>query len=142
MSAMTTAEILIRAGTDREELGARVREAWIGWARRQPHPKRSWLVPFSQLSLAGQEADMTIGEQLFRAGWEAREAAGQPPPGYAVVLLAGSRCEEYPELSRCVMDVITGPGMTSGQAAEVARHAPPWTLPHRITVTSPGEFLR
>lgn len=67
--------------------------------------------------------------------------SGPAAPGYAVVLMAGSRCEEYPELSSCVMEVITAPGMTSGQAAEEARHAPPWTMPHRIAVTPPGEFL-
>jgi hypothetical protein len=49
-----------------------VRQQRTGWARRQPHPKASWLVPFDQLSPADQEADMAIGEELFCRGWEAR----------------------------------------------------------------------
>jgi hypothetical protein len=69
---MTTAEILIRGGVTREELGRVVRQQRTGWARRQPHPKASWLVPFDQLSPADQEADMAIGEELFCRGWEAR----------------------------------------------------------------------
>lgn len=71
-----TAEILARAGTTREELGRSVRENWIAWARMQPHPKPSWLVPFGDLSAADQEADMAIGEDLFAAGW--RAAGGSP----------------------------------------------------------------
>ena len=35
--------------TAREDLGRLVRETWIAWAREQPDPKPSWLVPFSPM---------------------------------------------------------------------------------------------
>ena len=69
---LTDAEILERAGTTRERLGREVREQWVRWARTQPSPKPSWLVPFHELSLADQEADMRIGEALFCGGWRMR----------------------------------------------------------------------
>jgi hypothetical protein len=69
---ITTAQVLTRAGVTREDLGRQVRARWIAWARGQPHPKRSWRVPYDQLSIADQEADMQIGEDLFAAGWLAR----------------------------------------------------------------------
>ena len=70
----TTPEILAAAGVTRDGLGRQVRAAWIDWAAGQPDPKPSWLVPWDGLSPAGQEADMLIGERLFRAGWDARAA--------------------------------------------------------------------
>jgi len=69
---MTTEEILTRAGATREELGREVRRTWIAWAREQPYPKASWLVPYDDLSPDDQEADCLIGEELFCRGWEAR----------------------------------------------------------------------
>jgi hypothetical protein len=63
------AGILALAGVTREQLGEQVRDRWITWARIQPDPKPSHLVPYDQLSPADQEADMSIGEDLFCAGW-------------------------------------------------------------------------
>lgn len=52
----------------REELGQLVRKVWIEWARQQPDPKPSWLVPWEQLSEADKEVDRRIGEVLFTEG--------------------------------------------------------------------------
>lgn len=51
---------------DREQLGRLVREAWVRWARTQPAPKPSWLVPYDELSEADKEADRQIGECVAR----------------------------------------------------------------------------
>lgn len=49
----------------REKLGRRVREVWIEWAKRQPNPKPSWLVPYDELSEPDKEADRCIGTALW-----------------------------------------------------------------------------
>lgn len=48
----------------REELGRLVREVWIEWAKEQPNPKPSWLVPWEDLSEPDREVDRRIGERL------------------------------------------------------------------------------
>ena len=53
---------------DREALGRIVREEWIAWAREQPNPKPSWLVPWEGLSEPDREVDRRIGERLAREG--------------------------------------------------------------------------
>lgn len=52
----------------RDVLGRRVREAWVDWAKRQPSPKPSWLVPYDELSEPDKEADRQIGEALVSFG--------------------------------------------------------------------------
>lgn len=49
---------------DREFLGRLVRKVWIDWAREQPSPKPSWLVPWDGLSEPDREVDRRIGEQV------------------------------------------------------------------------------
>lgn len=49
----------------RERLGMRVREVWIEWAKTQPNPKPSWLVPWDQLGEPDKEADRCIGAALW-----------------------------------------------------------------------------
>ncbi len=49
---------------DRERLGRVAREAWIKWARQQPEPKASWLVPWDGLSEPEREVDRQIGEAV------------------------------------------------------------------------------
>lgn len=51
---------------DRETLGRMVREAWVRWARTQPDPKPSWLVPYDELSEPDKEADRQIGEAIAK----------------------------------------------------------------------------
>lgn len=48
----------------REHLGRAVRQAWIKWAREQPNPKPSWLLPWEELAEPDREADRRIGEAL------------------------------------------------------------------------------
>jgi len=50
-----------------DALGRIVRDAWIRWARKQPHPKASWLVPYDKLSEADKEADRQIGMAVEEA---------------------------------------------------------------------------
>lgn len=54
----------------REELGKIVREEWIAWAKEQPNPKPSWLVPWEGLSESDKEVDRRIGSALYRIGME------------------------------------------------------------------------
>lgn len=55
---------------NRDDLGARVREIWIGWALQQPNSKLSWLTPYRLLSEPEQEVDRRIGEELHRVGMD------------------------------------------------------------------------
>jgi len=48
------------------EPGQLVRETWVTWAKRQPDPKPSWLVPWEDLSEAQREVDAEI-EAAVRA---------------------------------------------------------------------------
>ena len=52
----------------RDGLGRIVREVWIAWAKEQPAPKPSWLVPYDQLNEPDKEVDRRIGERLAREG--------------------------------------------------------------------------
>ena len=51
---------------DREQLGRKVREAWVRWAQTQPSPKATWLAPYDDLSDADKEVDRQIGECIAR----------------------------------------------------------------------------
>lgn len=42
-----------------------MRQAWLEWAREQPSPKPSWLLPWEELSDADREVDRRIGETVF-----------------------------------------------------------------------------
>lgn len=48
----------------REALGRRVREVWIAWAKTQPEPKPSWLVPWEEMEEKDREVDRQIGETI------------------------------------------------------------------------------
>ncbi len=63
---------MIDAAT-REVLGRAVREEWIAWAREQPSPTPSWLVPWEELSEPDREVDRRIGEKLALRGASAME---------------------------------------------------------------------
>ena len=61
--------------------GRLVRETWVAWAREQPDPKPSWLVPWELLDEQSREADRCIGEDAAAEGqaelvrWLRRERA-------------------------------------------------------------------
>jgi hypothetical protein len=57
----------LSAAIDREALGRLVRDEWIAWAKEQPNPKRSWLLPWEELPEPDREVDRRIGERLARA---------------------------------------------------------------------------
>lgn len=66
-----------------DDLGAAVRAEWIVWAKSQPSPKPSWLVPYDQLSAPDKQADRMIG--LVIARWtlimeSAQLSAALDPP--------------------------------------------------------------
>lgn len=49
------------------ELGGKlVRDLWIEWAREQPNPKPSWLIPWSELPEPDKEADRQIYEGITK----------------------------------------------------------------------------
>lgn len=58
----------------RELAGRLVRQVWTEWAREQPDPKPSWLLPWEELDDAQREVDMRIGEALYEMGYQARDA--------------------------------------------------------------------
>lgn len=69
-SARVDAE-LKHSPIDEEELGRVVREIWIEWAREQPNPKASWLIPWDELPEELKVPDRIIGARLFILGMRA-----------------------------------------------------------------------
>jgi hypothetical protein len=71
-AAETAAEALsirpVGPRPSREELGHRIREVWVRWAREQADPKSSWLLPWEDLDDGQREVDMRMGEALFGLG--------------------------------------------------------------------------
>ena len=62
------AQVLAIPEADNEFLGKKVREVWITWAREQPDPKPSWLLPWDRLSPADRDVDTRIGTRLANIG--------------------------------------------------------------------------
>lgn len=50
---------------DPDILGQIVREAWVKWAKNQPDPKPSHLLPYADISEEDREADRQIGMAVF-----------------------------------------------------------------------------
>lgn len=65
---------------ERERLGKLVREVWMAWAKEQPNPKPSWLVPWEGLSEPDKEVDRRIGERLWQEGARAFQFVGTLDP--------------------------------------------------------------
>ena len=62
----------------RELVGRMVRQEWVEWAKEQPNPKPSWLIPWEELDDGQREVDMRIGETLFEVGRKAGLEAIRP----------------------------------------------------------------
>ena len=54
--------------SDHDMLGRAVRDEWVKWAREQPNPKPSWLVPWDELSEPDKDVDRRIGRRLANIG--------------------------------------------------------------------------
>jgi len=67
---------------NREALGRIVRWVWIAWAKEQPNPKPSWLVPWEGLSEPDKEVDRRIGERLAAEGAPGDAPEEAPAPCY------------------------------------------------------------
>lgn len=85
---------------DRDLLGGKVREAWVGWAKTQHNPKPSWLSDYDALSEADKEADRRIGEAV--AGWVLANVAAMNVKG----MLPASTL--VPALSKDFIDALEG----------------------------------
>lgn len=62
-----TAGGIVTTGLPDDVLGRLVRGAWTRWAREQPDPKPSWLVPWDDLDEGQREVDIRIGRAVARA---------------------------------------------------------------------------
>jgi len=49
------------SGHTADTLGRIVRDAWVAWAKRQPDPKPSWLIPWDECDEQTKDADRWIG---------------------------------------------------------------------------------
>jgi hypothetical protein len=105
---------------DRDKLGRVVRDAWVRWAKMQPDPKPSWLVPYDELSEPDREADRQIGIAVFdhlnarRIQLVEAKGRGQLNPAEA---------EEFAALQQGVFDVleVMFPRSTEDIEARLAR---------------------
>jgi hypothetical protein len=85
----------------RDDLGQRVRELWVAWARTQPAPKPSWLVPYDELSEPDKEADRQIGEGIWREAMASRAVgAGRRADGRGGGEAGADRAEGRRRLAR------------------------------------------
>lgn len=73
----------------RDWLGLLVRDAWIRWAKMQPNPKASWLVPYGDLPETDKEADRMIGEAIYNL-----ERAAASPAATAVGARSSAATDE------------------------------------------------
>lgn len=49
--------------------GRRVREVWVEWAKAQPDPNPSWLIPYDDLPEDEKDVDRQIGSALYGDGF-------------------------------------------------------------------------
>lgn len=107
----------------RERLGRMVREVWIEWAREQPNPKPSWLVPWEGLSEADREVDRRIGETLYAQGLSDTLGAQIRASEVSTHEYSCPVCDGRGyELTGCECHMCGGTGWVAG-------HWPPQTVP-------------
>ncbi len=66
---------------DREVLGMTVRAAWVDWARAQPNPRESWVIPWDSLADEIKEVDRRVGESVEEYVLDALELATKMKQG-------------------------------------------------------------
>jgi hypothetical protein len=94
-------------------LGMMVRQIWVTWAREQPHPKLSWLLPWDRLDAGQQEVDMRIGAALFEAGQRSMSA---PVSRAALETIVGAAHDwmfpgmDHTSMTKCVVDRLLASG--------------------------------
>lgn len=81
----------ITAPADGEALGRKVRDEWIAWAKEQPNPKPSWLVPWEGLSEPDRDVDRRIGLRCHAIGYAAGVAKGEEERARLAEDLEGER---------------------------------------------------
>jgi hypothetical protein len=81
---------------DREALGRLVRETWVQWAREQPDPKPSWLVPWEQLDEGQREVDCRIGEAVAAAEREQIAGLAEQHDVFYLVPVVSQGTPEHP----------------------------------------------
>lgn len=133
---------------NRDALGRRVREVWVEWAKRQPDPKPSWLVPWDELAERDKEVDRQIGETIAqeatfdverkwlddrRVQHGALDAANTRAHRYAFLFVATA-------LALIVSAVVAALWTSARPAASASAPAPalaPATVPVDSVVSSP-----
>ena len=100
-----------------DALGRVVREAWVKWAKMQPNPKPSWLVPFDELLPDDQEADRQIGIAVSR--WTIERMQKYPRPGASHEAAFKARVEALEEAAKVADNAVphhTGCGLKIARA--------------------------
>jgi hypothetical protein len=91
---------------DRDKLGRVVRDAWVRWAKTQPDPKPSWLVPYNELSEPDKEADRQIAEAVLDHLNYLNERRIQLVEAKGRGELGPAEAEEFAALQQGVFDVL------------------------------------
>jgi hypothetical protein len=82
-----------------EQLGIRVREIWVRWARQQLDPKVSWTKPWDELSEPERDVDRRIGGLLWRDGWRDGVLAERKNRAAAIEAAAQSAREDCAKIA-------------------------------------------
>jgi hypothetical protein len=95
-------------------LGQLVRHVWMQWAKEQPSPKASWLVPWEELPESDREVDRHIGAALFDLGLESA----------ATVCNQRAQCERIYSGMTPEGDRLAVPHLRCAEDIEAFRHDP------------------
>lgn len=74
-ASATSAPVEVCDAVNREFLGKLVRMEWVKWAREQPTPKQSWLLPWDELTEPEREVDRRIGESIWKFARHLKKAS-------------------------------------------------------------------
>jgi uncharacterized small protein (DUF1192 family) len=99
---------------DAEALGREVRRVWIEWAKEQPLPKPSWLVPWEGLSEPDRDVDRRIGTALYVIGYAAGRIEGEAERARLVATLNA-------EIQNLQAEIVEQGDFRDADRAEIAR---------------------